>query len=120
MYVKFTHGFKIFLFRLVPVKSLQYIALQCIRLMRVLVLLTTVSFVFELLMSKTMQSTFNISLCGGKLLTVKEIKKLCGIVFDFIINISNYFIVAIICSRFIRYLIKDININKSTIIIFRR
>jgi hypothetical protein len=59
------------LLRAVPVKTSQSIALGCINLMRILVPLTNVSFVFKFLIGKRMQLTFNTNLCGGKLLIVK-------------------------------------------------
>jgi hypothetical protein len=71
-YVKFIRGIKIILLRAVPVEISQSIALRCINLMRILVPFTNASFVFKLLISKTMQSTFNTNLCGGKPLIVKE------------------------------------------------
>jgi hypothetical protein len=58
-YVKLMRGIKILLLRAVPVKTSQSIALGCINLMRLLVPLTNASFVFEFLISKTMQLTFN-------------------------------------------------------------
>jgi hypothetical protein len=65
-YVKFISGIKILLLHAVPVKTWQSIALRCMNLMRILVLLTNVSFVFKFLISKAMQLTFNTNLCGGK------------------------------------------------------
>jgi hypothetical protein len=54
------------------------IALRCINLMHILVPLTNASFLFKFMISKTMQSTFNTNLCGGKPLIAKEFKNSTG------------------------------------------
>lgn len=77
-HVQFIRGIKIFLLRAVPVKTSQLHFDVCINFMRILVPLINASFVFKFLNSKTMQSTFNINLCGVKPLIVKEFKNSTG------------------------------------------
>lgn len=87
--------------------------------MLILVLLTNVSPIFKFLISKTMQLILNTNLYGDESLIVKEFQKLYRRVIDFIVTITNYFIVALICFQFTWHSIEYISIETNKITIFR-